>query len=74
MSEATSHHPWCNFFFGPRAGCKLCARLFEEYPLEEGDSDSDLVWRHFPGVAESNGLPAPGRAARGNGSIDPMPE
>lgn len=42
------HHIWCNWWGRPRAGCKLCERLFKEYPVYPGDKPGDLMKRHFP--------------------------
>jgi hypothetical protein len=41
------HHPWCNYFYGPREGCKMCDRLFAQYPVE-GKTPSELLAEHFP--------------------------
>ena len=59
MSESlhtTSHHPWCNYFTRPVAGCKMCKDLWARYPLEEGQTTEDLVREHFPDVVKRNGI------------------
>ncbi len=48
MSNAERHHPWCNFFPLPREGCKMCGRLFRDYPLREGESVAEMIGREFP--------------------------
>lgn len=45
------HHPWCNFFTGPVETCKMCKRLYEEYPLGDGTT-AELIKKHFPDVKE----------------------
>lgn len=51
-SEWEQHHIWCNSYMRPRKGCKLCERLFAEYPYEStGDGMKDgeeLAKKHFP--------------------------
>lgn len=44
------HHPWCNFFMGPRDQCKMCDDLFKRYPLDDGKAAADLITEHFPNV------------------------
>lgn len=43
------HHIWCNKQQGPVDTCKQCARLFEQYPIVEGDKDGkQLASIYFP--------------------------
>jgi hypothetical protein len=44
------HHPWCNYWGRPRAGCKQCEGLYERYPLTPGESLDLLQQKHFPNV------------------------
>ena len=47
--EKTEHHIWCNYFMRPREGCKLCERLYKEYPTGKM-TPNELLKRHFPNV------------------------
>ena len=53
------HHIWCNYFMYPRKGCKMCARLFEEYPYKQTQDPKEaaekLLKKHFPDVGEIGG-------------------
>jgi len=46
------HHPWCNYFNTPTKGCKLCARLFKEYPVLENMTSDELAKKYFPNVTK----------------------
>jgi len=46
-----SHHPLCNYFANPVAGCRMCARLNAQYPNVPVDP-SEWVREHFPGAVE----------------------
>lgn len=55
MSEPTlvldpriDHHPWCNFFGSPRAGCKSCEDKYQRFPIQLGDTFDSLQEQHFP--------------------------
>lgn len=43
-----AHHIWCNYFFRPEEGCKMCESLREKYP--EDCSPDELIEKHFPDV------------------------
>jgi len=48
--ELERHHPFCNFFFKPRANCKQCVGLYYQWPVKPGETDAQLVARWFPGA------------------------
>ena len=48
-SKENTHHPWCNFFGKPREGCKLCEKLYREYPVV-GESYGEMMAKYFPDV------------------------
>lgn len=42
------HHVWCNFFMRPIEGCKMCERLWKEYPYNTNSDISELMAKNFP--------------------------
>lgn len=48
VTPTTTHHPWCSYFTRPRAGCRLCERLWVQYPLTPGQTVDALLKTHFP--------------------------
>ena len=47
--DRTEHHIWCNFFMRDPKTCKMCDRLYEEYPMD-GLTPDELLKKHFPNV------------------------
>lgn len=47
--EEIRHHPWCNYFYNARHGCKMCEKFYILYPFdwEKGDFEN-LMKVHFP--------------------------
>ena len=43
------HHPWCNYFYREREGCKMCEGLFRKYPLNDLTPD-EMLEKYFPNV------------------------
>jgi len=43
-----NHHPWCNFFTRPQTDCKMCERLYRDFPPQPGDTHDTLLRRYFP--------------------------
>lgn len=46
MDGEIEHHPWCNLYFQPRAGCKTCKEFYKKYPVD--CSPEELTRKHFP--------------------------
>jgi hypothetical protein len=47
--ERIEHHIWCNFTNKDPNNCKLCDRLFKEYPMED-KSPEKMIETYFPDV------------------------
>jgi len=45
------HHIWCSFFMKPRKNCKMCKRLFKEYP----ENNDEMIKKYFPNVKVKGG-------------------
>lgn len=45
-AQEKEHHAWCNFFMQPRAGCKMCERLYRDYPMDV--PIEEMVRKYFP--------------------------
>lgn len=43
------HHLWCNYFMGDPNKCKMCDRLYKEYPMNNLTPD-ELLKTYFPKV------------------------
>ena len=44
------HHPWCNYFYRPNPQkCKMCERLYKEYPIN-GMTLDEMMGKYFPDV------------------------
>lgn len=43
------HHIWCSYQSGPVEECKLCQRLYKEYPMD-GLTPDELQEKYFPNV------------------------
>lgn len=42
------HHPWCNFFFKPREGCKMCEKFYNQYPINDENANVKSFNNPFP--------------------------
>ncbi len=45
--EEKEHHIWCNHYYKPREGCKMCEKFYKKYPMD-GLTQGELLKKHFP--------------------------
>lgn len=43
------HHIWCNYFSIDPSKCKMCKRLYKEYPIDNM-TPTDMIKKYFPKV------------------------
>lgn len=44
------HHVWCNFYYRPVEGCRMCERLWKSCPYDSHDEIPLLHKKYFIGI------------------------
>ena len=53
ITKENEHHIWCNYWMKDRKTCKMCERLFKEYPMDK--TPDEMLKKYFPDVKKREG-------------------